>query len=84
MGLPMRDESNQDAGTASPLVENLVVLLVLSRDHPEGSSINKLHQEIGYERQDITDAVGSLAAVGVVVLDGDGVPVGEPGGLDPK
>ncbi len=69
----MQDESKQDRGAASPLVENLVVLLVLSQNHPEGRSISELHAEIGFEREDITDAVDSLKAVGVVVIDGEQV-----------
>ncbi len=54
-----------------PLVENLVVLSVLRDDYPDGWTISELHTEIGYEREDITDAVDSLKAVGVVVLDGE-------------
>jgi hypothetical protein len=57
----------------SPLVENLIVLSVLRDDHPDAWSISELHAEIGYEREDITDAVDSLKAVGVVVLDGEQV-----------
>ncbi len=37
------------------------------------ASITELHKEIGFEREDITEAVDSLAAVGVVVLDGEQV-----------
>ncbi len=69
----MRDESKQDAGTGSPLVENVVVLLVLSSEHPGGWTISELHAEVGYEREDITEAVDSLKAVGVVVIDGERV-----------
>lgn len=66
----MRDPSNQDRGTGSPLVEELIVLQVLRNDRPDGCSISELHAEIGFEREDIIEAVDSLAAVGVVVLDG--------------
>jgi predicted transcriptional regulator len=69
----MHDPSKQDRGTGSPLVENLIVLQVLRNDRPDGCSINELHAEIGYDREDITEAVDSLAAVGVVVLDGEQV-----------
>ena len=69
----MHDPSNQDRGTGSPLVEELIVLLALRDDRPDGCSIAELHKEIGYKRQDITDAVDSLVAVGVVVLDGERV-----------
>ncbi len=56
----MQDPSNQDGGTGSPLVEELIVLQVLRDDRPDGCSINELHKEIGFEREDITDAVDSL------------------------
>jgi DNA-binding IclR family transcriptional regulator len=69
----MHDPSKQDRGTGSPLVEELIVLQVLRDDRPDGCSITELHKEIGFEREDITEAVDSLAAVGVVVLDGEQV-----------
>jgi hypothetical protein len=71
--LPMQDESKQVPEQASPLVEELILLQVLRDDRPDGCSINELHAEIGYDREDITDSVDSLAAVGVVVLDGEQV-----------
>lgn len=58
---------------ASPLVERLIVLSVLRDDHPGDWSIGELHTDVGYERQDIIDAVDGLKAVGVVVLDGENV-----------
>lgn len=69
----MHDKSKQVQPRPSPLVENLIVLQVLRDDHPDGWSITELHAEIGYEREDITDAVESLRAVGVVALDGEQV-----------
>lgn len=69
----MHDPSKQDRGTGSPLVENLIVLQVLRNDRPDGCSITELHAEIGFDREDITEAVDSLAGVGVVVLDGEQV-----------
>jgi DNA-binding IclR family transcriptional regulator len=69
----MQGSSKQDKGAASPLVENLIVLNVLREDHPDGWTVSELHEDIGYEREDITDAVESLRAVGVVVLDGEQV-----------
>jgi predicted transcriptional regulator len=69
----MQGSSKQDTGEASPLVEELIVLQVLRDDRPDGCSITELHKEIGYKQQDITEAVDSLAAVGVVVLDGEQV-----------
>jgi DNA-binding IclR family transcriptional regulator len=53
-----------------PLVENLIALSVLREDYPDGWTISELHAEIGYKRRDITAAVDSLKAAGVVVLDG--------------
>jgi biotin operon repressor len=69
----MQDPSNQDRGTGSPLVEELVVLQVLRDDRTDGCSITELHKEIGFEREDITEAVDSLKDAGVVVLDGEQV-----------
>ncbi len=69
----MHDPSNQDRGTGSPLVEELIVLQVLRDDRPDGCSISELHAEIGFEREDITESVDSLVAVGVVILDGEQV-----------
>ncbi len=69
----MHDESKQVPEQASPLVEELIVLQVLRGDRPDGCSISELHAEIGFEREDITESVDSLAAVGVVVLDGEQV-----------
>jgi DNA-binding IclR family transcriptional regulator len=69
----MPDESKQVPEQASPLVEELIVLQVLREDCPDGCSISELHAEIGFEREDITESVDSLAAVGVVVLDGEQV-----------
>jgi hypothetical protein len=69
----MHDPSNQDRGTGSPLVEELIVLQVLRDDRPDGCSITELHKEIGFERNDITEAVDSLKGAGVVVLDGEQV-----------
>ncbi len=69
----MHDPSKQDRGTGSPLVENLIVLQVLRKDRPDGCSITELHAEIGYDREDITEAVDSLKDAGVVVLDGEQV-----------
>ncbi len=68
----MHHESKQ-VPQASPLVENLIVLQVLRGDCPDGCSITELHAEIGFEREDITEAVDSLKAVGVVVLNGEQV-----------
>jgi hypothetical protein len=69
----MHDPSKQDRGADSPLVEHLIVLLTLDKDYPDGWSVSGLHAEIGYEREDITESVDSLVAVGVVVLDGEQV-----------
>jgi DNA-binding IclR family transcriptional regulator len=69
----MHDESKQVQPRPSPLVEELIVLQVLRDDRPDGCSISELHAEIGYEREDITAAVDSLQAAGVVVLDGEQV-----------
>jgi DNA-binding IclR family transcriptional regulator len=69
----MHDPSNQDRETGSPLVEELIVLQVLRDDRPDGCSISELHAEIGFEQEDITEAVDSLKDAGVVVLDGEQV-----------
>jgi hypothetical protein len=69
----MQSESNQDRGAGSPLVEKLIVLSVLRDDHPDSWAIDELHADIGYGREDITEAVDSLKAVGVVVLAGEKV-----------
>lgn len=69
----MQDTSNQDRGTGSPLVDELIILQVLRDDRPDGCSITELHKEIGFEREDITEAVDSLKDAGVVVLDGEQV-----------
>ncbi len=67
----MQDPSNQDREAGSPLVEELIVLQVLRGDRPDGCSISELHAEIGFDREDITEAVDSLKDAGVVVLDGE-------------
>ena len=49
------------------------MLQVLRGDRSDGCSISELHAEIGFEWEDITEAVDSLKDAGVVVLDGEQV-----------